>query len=90
MYLLDVLHAQWIIIAVGGGLIVMLGVILFFYAGWRPKEVEEMVHDPIRNRRDFLRWLLGAFPWILIVTILVILVWSFVYPIMKSGSPPNW
>ena len=91
MFLLDVLHAQWIVLGFGGGLVLMLGIVLVYTAGWRPRQKErEEAERKLDNLDAWLRWGRATFPWIVLLTILGVAVWSFVYPIFKSIEPPNW
>lgn len=90
MFLLDVLHSQWLMLAFGGGLFLMLVICLAYTAGWRSvREEEKRVRVPLDGIRPWGRWLLGTFPWILLLTLIGIAVWSFIYPLFKAVHPPN-
>ncbi|MFA5515023.1 MAG: hypothetical protein WDA20_01930 [Desulfuromonadales bacterium] len=91
MFLLEVLYAQWIVLGLGGGLIFMLAILLFYTAGWRPRMKErESYHLPLDSLAAWRRWGRLTFPWILVVTLVGIALWSILYPLFYSIVPPNW
>lgn len=91
MFLLDVLQTKWLFLGIGGGLILMLGIVLVYTAGWRPRQEErEEAERPLESLNDWLRWTRTTFPWILILTLVGVALWSLLYPIYYSIVQPNW
>lgn len=91
MLRLDILHNQWLFLALGGGAIFMLMLVLYYQAMAASREEQvERAAQPIIGPRSLVRWLLVAIPWILLVTILAITAWALIMPLLKSIHPPNW
>lgn len=88
MFRLDVLQNQWLMLAMGGGLILILGFVLACMAFWKPRQaiVDEQATAAMPRRE----WLRSFMPWLLIVAYAFILVYAVVYTIMQILNPPNW
>ena len=82
MFRLSVLQNQWLIMALAGGLILMLAVALTYIMMWRPrKETGEVITD--------VRSLFSLLPLILIILFICILIYGIMYVIILSANPPN-
>ena len=80
MFRLDVLQYQWLILALLGGLVLVMAMVLTYMAFWRQGDNEEATPG---RRRAFL-------PWILIVTYVAIAIYAVVYFLYMVKRPPNW
>lgn len=90
MYDQNVLHIQWLCLAIFGGIALLLVFILAFHEYWRPREtraVEIGEDTPVRGK-----WKAAGsiIPWILILTYSLSFLLTVVYTILKIFSPPNW
>ena len=81
MFQLNVLQTQWLAIAMAVGLVLVLGLALYYLAMWR-----ERPDSPtgLPGRR---RWFPPA---LLMLTYSVVVVVAVVYTLMMIRSPPNW
>ena len=82
MFNLNVLQNQWLILALMGGMIVMLGVAMTHIMMWRPRNEGVEVISGLRSLFRFL-------PLILIILFVCILVFQITYVIIFSVNPPN-
>ena len=91
MLQLNVLHNQWLMLALGGGTVFVLLLLLYYraMASSRSEQIEQ-ASVPITGPRSFMNWLLVAVPWVLLVIILAVTAWALIMPILKSIYPPNW
>jgi len=87
-----VLQNQWLMLAIGGGLAMILLMFLFYAALWRPRprggqspEVERATHAPTLRG-----WLTNRLPWLLIVVFSGMIAWGVLYTLMAASKPPNW
>jgi hypothetical protein len=92
MFSLEVLQNRWLILALAGGIALVLAVILAYMALWRPRREDgpggqfapeaeeapghETPHPPV--------------PWFLILTFLGIAAYAVIYVIVQAVRPPNW
>jgi len=91
MFLIEILHNQWLLLGFGGGLLFMLSIVLIYTAGWHSREaVREKAEVPLDSLSNWVRWARAAFPWIIALTILGVAIWSILYPLYHSHVPPNW
>jgi hypothetical protein len=88
MFRLDVLHNQWLVAALGGGIVLALCVALYYLAMWRqrpdggwPRPAEE------RAGRGRMR---GAVPGLLVFTYGLVLAFILVFTWVVIRFPPNW
>ena len=82
MFRLSILQNQWLIIALMGGLIIMLAVVLTYVMMWRPrKETGEVITD--------LKSLFNLLPLIVILLFICIVIFQIMYVIILSANPPN-
>ena len=81
MFRLDVLQNQWLILSLLGGVVVLLGVVLWYLAEWRLPDVESPSGAERRRR---------PMPWVLIVVYVGLVGFAIVYVWAKWQSPPNW
>jgi F0F1-type ATP synthase assembly protein I len=86
MFRLDVLQNQWLILALVGGLVMVLAAVLAYRTMWRRDEdVAEQAAtgvQPVGER--------GPMPLVLILTIVSLLVFAAVYVLVMIHYPPNW
>jgi hypothetical protein len=87
---LQIQHTQWLVLGFFGGTILMLAIVLTYTAGWRERAKEREGERPLDSFDDWLIWVRAVFPWILVITLFAILIWSFGYPLFYTDSPPNW
>ena len=80
MFYLDVLQDQWVILAIGGGLALVLVLALAYLAFWRNR-TEPDAEAPARPRR---------IPWILILVYAALLVYWIAYLVFNIRHPPTW
>lgn len=72
MFDYTILQNRWLILSLGGGLVLVLGVVLAYIAIWRPR------HGPGEGGERPSGATLQFMPWILVVTYLAILVYYLV------------
>ena len=86
-FLFEVLRNQWLVLAIGGGLILLLLAMLLYLAIWRPREKLES-----ERTRDESGWghTWRHIPLILILTYVVAVIYAIAFSIYVSNSPPNW
>ncbi|MBE3070152.1 MAG: hypothetical protein IMZ66_07930 [Planctomycetes bacterium] len=86
MFRLDVLQNEWLLLALAGGTVLVLLVVLAYLALWRPREREAPAagdageHEPGR----------APVPWVLILVYAAVAVYVVVYTFSKVRNPPNW
>jgi hypothetical protein len=78
MLRLDILQDQWLILALGGGLELVLAVIVAYLGYWRTPSDQAEAAD----RRPV--------PWVLILVYAATPVFAIVYLIFRAMNPPNW
>ncbi len=72
----DVLQAQWLILALGGGLALVLLFAVAYLGYWRKPPDEDEGNRPV--------------PWVLILIYAAVPVFEIVYLIIRAMHPPNW
>jgi uncharacterized membrane protein YadS len=82
MYQLSVLQNQWLILALFGGIILMLGFTATYLMMWRPRSPSA---EPISGGRALIKWI----PWFIIVLIAAIVIFQLTYAIVLHFYPPN-
>lgn len=90
MFNLEIYRQHWMYFSLASGSIIMLATLLWYLAVWRERGAEKKAPVEITDMRSFAQWFQLAFPWILILTILGTLIFSIVYPQIRSIYPPNW
>ena len=80
---LDVLQNRWLILALSGGVVLVLGTILACLALWRPRE-EETAESP--RSAPFT----ARLPWFLLLTFAGLAAWAIIYVLVQAMNPPNW
>lgn len=87
----SVLHDQRLILALAGGLAVLLATFLVYGAMWRPREDEEQgTRQPITGIGSFFSWLIKVVPWVLLLTFISTLAYTVTHVWMAAVHPPNW
>ena len=82
MYRLSVLQNQWLILALMGGIILMIGFISVYMMMWRPRIDSP---QPASGARALARWI----PWILYALLVSIVIYQVTYAIILHFYPPN-
>jgi hypothetical protein len=91
MLIREIAQEHWVILALGGGLVMVLLIALSYIAMWKTRKVEEEeVQVGIKDLKSFYLWFQAVFPWVLILTILGLSILAIVYPVLRAYDPPNW
>ena len=81
---LDLLQNRWVLLALSGGVVLVLAMILACLELWRPRE-EAPPGGELRPARFSAR-----VPWFLILTVAGIAAYAVIYVLVQAMSPPNW
>jgi hypothetical protein len=81
MYL-NVLQYQWLILALLGGVSLLLAIVAAYLMMWRPRNPS---HEPIQGGLQQFQWI----PFILITLLICIVIFQFAYTIILSMHPAN-
>ena len=81
---LDVLQNRWVLLALAGGVVLVLAMVLACLAVWRPRE-EGLPGGSAGPARFSAR-----VPWFLILTIAGIAAYAAIYVLVHAMNPPNW
>ena len=86
MSLINHLQNQWLVLALAGGLVIVLCLALYYLAMWQERSATgaQPLDESTGERR---RW---HPPALLIFTYAFVLVWAVVYTLMMIWNPPNW
>jgi Na+/melibiose symporter-like transporter len=90
MYDQNVLHMQWLCLAVFGGIILVLAFMLSILEYWRPRETQTVEVGEEAPVRDKWKAAGSIIPLILILTYALSFLLTAVYTVAKIISPPNW
>lgn len=82
MYQLNVLQNQWLILALFGGVVLMLGVVAAYLMMWRPRSDST---QPLTAGRVLLNWI----PWVVIILFIVIVIYQVASSLILAPNPPN-
>ena len=82
MFQLNVLQNQWLILALFGGIVLMIGLVSSYLMMWRPR-VE--ASQPAAGGRALIKWI----PWFLYALLISILIFQITYTIVLHFYPPN-
>lgn len=82
MYRLSVLQNQWLILALLGGIILMIGFVSVYLMMWRPRIDSP---QPVSGAKALTKWI----PWVLYALIISIVVFQVVYSLILAFNPPN-
>ena len=88
MFRLDVLQNQWLVVALAGGLVLVLGLVLYYLAMWRQRAEDAPAQPP--PKQTVLQWLRSFLPALLIVIYIFALAFVVVYTLAMVRHPPNW
>ncbi|MFB3890611.1 MAG: hypothetical protein ACE15C_01165 [Phycisphaerae bacterium] len=95
---MDIIQNQWLLLALGLGVVFVLAMALAYTAIWRPRQTPSggegaapaQEGEPAPpGELPFGQWLRSYVPWILILTLLFVIVFMVVYTIMAATTPPN-
>lgn len=90
MFRLDVLQNQWLLLALGLGVIFVLAMALAYTAIWRPRQTPPAGDDSAPTPElPFGQWMRSYVPWILILTLLFVIAFIVIYTVMAATTPPN-
>jgi len=84
MLRLDLLQNQYMMLAIFGGISLVLLSALGYLAMWRPRRPEGQAPPAGGRRRP------AYLPWVLLVTYLATVAYAVVYLLMRAQTPPNW
>ena len=74
-------HDQWLILSLGGGVMLVLLICLTYIAGWRPRRPAG--ERPVPASKAALQFV----PWVLIVVYIIIFVYYFASPLLWRYWP---
>ena len=80
---LDVLQNRWVLLALAGGVVLVLAMVLACLELWRPRE--ESPPGPAAAAPFSAR-----VPWFLALTIAGIAAYAVIYVLVRAMRPPNW
>lgn len=87
----SVLHDQRLILALAGGLAVLLAALLTYNSMWKPRSEEEHgAQQPITGIGSFFSWLVKVVPWVLLLTFIATIAYTVTHVWMAAAHPPNW
>jgi len=88
----NVLHNQWLAMAILGGLVLMLATVLTYNALWRQREEggKHIGTEKVTGPVSFVQWWVTFVPWILTLTFVAITTYAIWYVLAKVANPPNW
>jgi ABC-type Fe3+ transport system permease subunit len=91
MVRLDVLHAQYVLLALFAGVLLVGYTILVYLAFWKSREkVAEEQEGARGDTLSTLAWLRSFMPWALTILILATLAFMIAYLVHFAYEPPNW
>jgi hypothetical protein len=88
MFYLNILQNQWLILALLGGVGLMLLFVLFYWPFWsgrdqaQPNGVDGQPTAATPHHRYM--------PWVLVVLYLATVIYALVYVFQNAAQPPNW
>ncbi len=89
----EVLRGQWLLGALGGGLVLLLTAVASYLAIWQPrpgKPLEPSQGSAGDESRPPTMTFLQSLPVVLLLTYVGIVIFMVVYFAEKIASPPNW
>jgi hypothetical protein len=84
---LDLLQNRWVFLALAGGVVLVLAMVLAYLAIWRPRE-EAPPGGEVRPACP-AKFSARA-PWFLILTVAGIAAYAVIYVLVQAMNPPNW
>ena len=91
MLRVDVLQNRLLILTVLGGIAVLLAVILFFIALWRPRvEQETGIGERPPGKPRAGAWMRSYIPWLAIIGAIATLLFALAYTAGVIRKPPSW
>ena len=90
MYL-NVLQNQWLALAMFGGLVMLVLLVLLYIAIWKPRETAEETagasEQHVDEKLTVRQWLRSFMPWFLIFVYVAVAVYWAVYVVMQAVNP---
>jgi hypothetical protein len=83
MFRLNILQNQWLLLALAGGVVLTLAVILAYLMFWQPRQRRDAAEPGARSEDG------GISPF-LIAVFVSILGFAVVYVVLRTRVPPNW
>ncbi len=80
----NVQQNEYMILALFGGLALVLLSVLGYMALWRRRRPE------VEGAAGFGRWVRSYLPWVLVVTYVATIVFMVAYVWLRAANPPNW
>lgn len=93
MHLYELLRTQWVLAAVGGGLVLVMTTVAAYLSLWLPRPgpaSEQAEGRAPEGENKPSRTVFLAMPVVLVLTYIVILIFTVAYFADKIASPPNW
>jgi hypothetical protein len=90
MFRLNVLQNQWLMLALIGGLAMVLGLVLACMAFWRARRDETPSPQAGGGAANVPKPSRGSVPWVLIVAFVAMAAWAVIYVVRAAAYPPNW
>ena len=84
---LDLLQNRWVLLALSGGVVLVLAMILACLELWRPRE-EAPPGGEVRPACPAK--FTARVPWFLILTVAGIAAYAVIYVLAQAMTPPNW
>lgn len=89
--LYEILRNQWAVVALLGGIVLTITVILTYWALWRPREEEARKgRQEISDLRSLLTWIISFLPWVLALATIATMAYVIAYVAMAVFNSPNW
>ncbi len=91
MLLWHIARQHWVFFGLGVGLAIVLVFVLSYIPMWSSRKLEEEnATVEINSVSHFLIWFQAAFPWVLILTLMLAVCVTVGYGLLKYFDPPNW
>ena len=81
---LNLLQNRWVLLALAGGVVLVLAMVLACLAIWRPREESQAGAEAAPARFS------ARVPWFLVLTIAGIAAYAVIYVVVRAMRPPNW
>jgi len=81
---LTILQDRWVLLALAGGVVLVLATALAYTALWRPRE------GPPPGGAAVPAKFTARVPWFLVLTVAGIAAYAVIYVAVKAMRPPNW
>lgn len=79
---------QWLWAALTAGLLMIVVIVLTYAMLWRRRTPPVDESEP--SRPPMWQWLMGYIPWVLLLTLLGVTVFTVIYTVRSIRHTPNW